>query len=518
MKKLRSIHYLSTLVLIVVSAGLYLLWRLYSPYPYTLNWDIWEHQTAINAIRSGSYAIFPSGLSDTFRFDGYTTLFHFIIAGIQSVFGVKNIPGFWWVAEWIFFTGTTLATYAFSFALTKNRWAALAGGILSAVLYESSIAFTTLFLLPQTLTALMWVFGMTILTYTPKYRLPVALLFSLLLIALHGIVGSLGAILLFIYAYAPRVNALAALGVGYLVPTLIAQYFPVSTLNSGEALDFAQTIGQKFTFFQSWYGFLPIPFLIMGIRESIRSDSQCAKILVVLFAGTTGLILSSFPYVVKFNVLTHYLMIALMALGMDWYMIQVRSTIVKVLCVLLLALSGGLVFTTNIYAWQKPVMFRGIASQVSADEIDAGSRLQDMYNDSTMLMISDPSTQYILEALSGINTQGGAYMIQSTRSAFFDLFASSDSNVFKSRLSEIHDLLELENSYTKLLVLSGRTFKWLESTPYDRNSIAYNIWRPEALSLQNNSTIESWKQQYNLQEIYRNPSVVVLMEGAQYDR
>ena len=53
----------------------YLIWRMYSPYPSPLNWDIWEHQTAIHAILNGNISLLPSQLSDTFGFNGYTTLF-----------------------------------------------------------------------------------------------------------------------------------------------------------------------------------------------------------------------------------------------------------------------------------------------------------------------------------------------------------------------------------------------------------------------------------------------------------
>src|SRR5450759_2105555 len=96
-------------LLVLLSVAFYALWRWNSPYPSPLNWDIWEHQTVVNAIRSGSFALLPSQLSDTFRFNGYTTLFHVITAGIQNVLHVQNIPGFWWIAEGIFFVLTTLA-------------------------------------------------------------------------------------------------------------------------------------------------------------------------------------------------------------------------------------------------------------------------------------------------------------------------------------------------------------------------------------------------------------------------
>lgn len=503
-------HLLPTIVLIAISAGFYFLWRYNSPYPYTLNWDIWEHQTIVNAIRSGSSALLPSALSDTFQFVGYTTLFHSLIAGIQTLFNVHNLLGFWWVAEGVFFTLTTLAAYAFSYAVTKNRWAAVVGGILSACFFESSMAYTTLFLLPQTLAALVWVIGMTILAITHTHRTRIALMFSLIIIALHGIVGSLGALLLFIYAYVPRMkyhSALIMLAVGYAVPTLIAQFFPVGTLNSGEAENFTQTIGQKLTLFQQWYGFLPIPFLAIGIWKG-------QKHLLVLFAALIGIILSAFPYVLKFTIFTHYLMIAIMAVGIAWYFNQITSIAMKGLSVVIVTLAAGLIFVANVSAWQKPVMFRGITSQISIDEMKAAEILREKNINHDMFLISDPATQYIMEPLSGVNSQGGAYMNAATRARIIAALTSSDQKQFDQNISYIHDLLKPETTSKKILVVSGRTFKWLESPEDKRNSISYNIWRPEALSLENMITVDTWKEQFHLTEIYRNAGVVIL---ATYD-
>lgn len=103
-------------------------------------------------------------------------------------------------------------------------------------------------------------------------------------------------------------------------------------------------------------------------------------------------------------------------------------------------------------------------------------------------------------------------MNAATRARIIAALASSDQKQFDQNISDIHDLLKPEINSEKILVISGRTFKWLAAPDTKRNSITYNIWRPEALSLENIVTIEAWKQQFQLTESYRNASVVVLTQ------
>lgn len=462
----------SILFLIIVSAIFYGIWRWNSPYPYTLNWDIWEHQTVVNAIRGGSFAVNPSELSDTFQFNGYTTAFHVIIAGFQAISGTRDILGFWWIAEGAFFMLTTIAMYFFAYTLTKNKLASVMAGVLSAGFFESSMAYTTLFLIPQTLAAVLWVIAIILITRQPReVRLKTALLFSLTIILLHGVVGIFGGVLLLLYVFALRGRLspgipLAAFALGYGVPALLASRFPVGSINAGEALHFTQTIGEKLALVRGWYGFLPIPFLLMGSWKGNRA-------VTALFSLTLGVVLSPFPYVLKFTVYMHYLMIALMAGGL------VRFATLRNL--ILITIAAGLIFVSNAYTWQKPVLFHGIASQVSSDEIAAAKFLKSNYEGA--FLVSDPATQGILEALSGIDTQGGPYMNTESRK----------------------NLLGMNLKPETFLAVSARTMKWFATDPKDQMSIAFNVWRPDALSI----TDQLYIARLGLNEIYRNPSIVL---------
>ncbi len=463
-------------LLVIIIIIFYALWRWNSPYPSPLNWDILEHQTVINAIRGGSFALLPSQLSDTFRFDGYTTLFHTILAGLQTILNVQNVLGFWWIAEGIFFVLTTIAAYGFVYALTKNKLAAFAGGVLSAGLFESAVAFTTLFLLPQTVAALMWLIGMTIVATrkTKREKLLVALITSLIILPFHAIVGALGALFLFTMAVEPKIHWALVLIASYAIPTYIASHFGLTELNAGEAQYFNQTLPQKLELFRHWYGFLPIPFLLLGLKRANRS-------LVLMLAASAGLLASPFPYVLKFMVIIRYVMIAVMAIGIGEFLRPVTSKLGRYLALAALTIAAGLIFITNTSQWKNPVVFRGIASHVSGDERAAAEFLRENYKHA--FLISDPATQYILEPLSGIDTQGGAYMTSESR----------------------QNLLGMHVSHGTLLAISARTMKWLAADPKDQMNIAFNIWRPNALSMNDQLYIKK----LGFQEVYRNSSIVI---------
>lgn len=457
------------LFLIILSALFYGIWRINSPYPNPLNWDLWEHQTVINAIRHGSYALFPSQLSNTFQFDGYTTIFHTTIAVLQNLMYITNILGFWWIGEGVFFVLSTLAAYFFVLALTKNKMTAVIGGILSAGFFESASAFTTLFLLPQTVAALLWVIGMSVvvLQKTRKSKIIVAAGFSVLILPFHFIVGALGTLALFAMALELNIHWIIALVVSYIIPTLVAPY--LTHVNAGEAQYYMQSIPEKLAAFRQWYGLLPIPFLVIGIWKG-------NKTLSMLLAGFVGLLLSPFPYVFKFAVLFHYVLVTVMAVGVA-YFVKPRAVVLA-----LITIAVGGIFYANTTAWKQPVVFRGIASHISFDEQEAAVFLKNHFADA--LLVSDPATQNILEPLSGVHTLGGAYMSVQNR----------------------ENLLENKFEPGTLFAISARTMKWLRATPADQMSVAFNIWRPDALSMNDMLYIQS----LGYEEVYKNASIVIL--------
>lgn len=518
MKRLLTYHGMSCFIVIVLSIALYLIWRSNSPYPHTLNWDIWEHQTVVNAIRNGSLALFPSMLSDTFRFDGYTTIFHLFIAGIQTLTHVKNILGFWWIAEGVFFILTSLAAYALTISVTRNRMIAVMSALLSACFFESSVAFTTFFLIPQTLAAFIWVLGMTAVTLHRAHRIRIAFLYSLMLIAVHGIVGGVGAILLLFYAFGiswshndTKLSTLMWICVGviaYALPTLVTYFFPLGDINAGEAQYFTQSLTQKLALIQQWYGLLPVIFLSAGVWQITRSHNAAAKMLGMLLFILVGFIAAPFPYVLKFATYIHYLIVVIMAIGIGG-LVYDSHTRMRYVLVGLTGLTAMLVFISNTTSWKNPIVYRGIASEVSVDEQQAATAITAMFKQSDVMLISDPATQYIFEALSGINSPGGAYMDRETRQLLLQALSADAEGSFLSAMAQIHDRLVVKQPKTILLVISGRTGKWLNSPTEKQLDISYNIWRPEALSLNDNVILEMWKKRYNLQEVYKNPSIVI---------
>ena len=215
--------------------------------------------------------------------------------------------------------------------------------------------------------------------------------------------------------------------------------------------------------------------------------------------ASVGFLASPFPYVLKFIVIIHYILIAIMAIGIGECLTLMKSTIARFIGVTALIVAVGLIFITNTMAWKSTVVFRGVASEVSPDEISAANFLKSRYNNNVFL-VSDPATQAILEPLTGIDSQGGAYMSEATRTVLLNALKKNDIQGLKA----VHQ-------GKILLAVNARTMKWLTTTRADQMSIAFNIWRPEGLSMNDEIVISQWQKQFSLTEVYKNPSMVIFI-------
>lgn len=517
MKKPSKLHVFILMMTALVS---YLIWRINSPYPFPLNWDIWEHQTAINAILAGKSGLFPSLLSDTFGFTGYTSLFHYMIALTQYLWK-PDILGFWWFAElyMVFLTG--IATYALTFSLTQKRTTALIAGILSSFLFESSVAFTPLFLIPQTAAACVWVFGLALLIQTRKHHRAINIigLFSLVTILFHGIVGIVGLglyILWYIGTFTP-VSKTAKKILFIITPCFIlsglmvlTHILPVGMINHGEAAAFMTPFWDKLTAFRTWFGFFPLFLIPIGVVAARKAWGETLFHLFLFLLLCVGvLILSPIPYAMKFVVLARFLVIPFYAEAILWISRRVPTVIGKWIFVSIFFIALGVIYTANTLSWKQTVQFRGIASQMSMDEARAASFLRQAYMGTHALIVSDPSTSYILEGLSGINSPGGAYMDIPNRHVIAHLTDHQDSQTLRQSIQTVQDGIQGPAPSTYLWVVSARYFSWLNQPETDQDSFSYNTWAPHALSLDDIIAIQRIEDTYGLQPIFMNASMVI---------
>ena len=501
----------------------YLIWRMYSPYPSPLNWDIWEHQTAIHAILNGNISLLPSQLSDTFGFNGYTTLFHMILAVPHYIFH-PDILGFWWIAEvyMVFLTG--MATYALTKAVTKNSYSALLAGILSAFCFEASIVFTPFFLMPQTLTAIIWVFGLSWLINTKHLpNIFVLFLLTILLVSLHIIIGGAGVLLYMLYLNARYIhiekthritevfmNTLPI--ITYITLMILTYVLPLQTINSGEAAHFSQTLIQKLADIKNWYGYFPlllVPIGIISLRQSKEKEQE--RMILFLFMTILAVVASPLVYSMKFFVFARYFIILYIAHGIMYFISSVGAWNKRIILIAL-TISQLVIFSINVTNWQESLQFRGVVSHISQGEGELASFLTHLKaGKSTMLLVSDPATSYILEAITGINTPGGAYMKPDNRLLISSLVDAPNIKTAQTLLSALTDPVEKTPVDTYVWVISARYFQWLDLPETKRFSLAFNIWRPQALTLTDAITIMNIKKNLHIQPVFTNDSAIVFV-------
>jgi len=514
------------LILAVFTLMAYLCWRAQSTYPAPLNWDLWEHQTAINAILSGKIALLPSYVSDTFGFNGYTTLFHILLAVPQYIFH-PDILGFWWLGELYMAFLTGMAVYGLANAITRRADIALIAGILSAFSFESSVVFTPFFLMPQTAAALLWAYGMTWIIKSQKIHIWMLILFSLILISLHIIIGASGVLLSLWYllskkmytdtpsknlGFARLIIPFAVYGILWYVTKIV----PMGTINYGEAASFMETLPEKLQQSTSWYGYLAIALLPMGIYMLRKSEPRDEHARIFgMFTIVMAVVASPIPYAMKFYIFGRYFLMVYMASGIFWLADKIPAISWKMAGVGMLLASQTIIFLANTRAWQKPLVFENQASHISTGELTMASALNHAYAGKDVMIASDPATSYILEPLSGINTPGGAYMSVKNREITAKLLTASSSAELKTMLGSLHDKIQTTPVSTYLFVVSGRYMQWTRLAPQEQQSFAVNIWQPQALTLADRTTIIEAEKTLDLKPVLQNDSAVIFAIPAQ---
>jgi hypothetical protein len=197
-----------------------------------------------------------------------------------------------------------------------------------------------------------------------------------------------------------------------------------------------------------------------------------------------------------------------MAIGL-WATIRNFSNIMQTVAIILVTASLILPFVNNITQWKEPLLYNGVATQMSEEERLAASFLRKKYERDNVFLVSDPSTQYVLESASAVNTQGGAYAKWVTRDALVAALGAQSRNEFLTHLYSIKDRVDQRKPDTYLFAYSGRTAAWIRANPADRESIAFNVWVPKALSFRDLKETDRLSRIFGLPVIYQNADMVV---------
>ena len=435
---------LSGLFLLGLTAFIYFfIWIRNTPYPLSLNWDIYEHIALANLISSGKLALFTPQISDTYTFNSYSPLFAILLSLPKIVFGRSLLGVYWWLNYWHYFV-TAAAAFYLAKKVFSNYWLAFLSAIFSSLIFESVVAYSTLFLIPQTLVA---VVAVLVAAEIKDYKWPMLFAAAALILLLHYVVGvvcilALAAFFIVSHVSLPKpVFNLSIIASALFAAVLILLNLIVHWSVPGveEASHFNFSLWQKMGFFDDWFGILLLVFGLLGAFKIIKSGTYSQKILLGVGLIVLGISLAPFSYFLKFFVLGHYFWTLIMAAG-AWLLIANLHSVVKVFCLVFVTFVLLITFYENQLTYKQPLNFHNLQTQISPVEISAGDWLASQKQNGQALLISDPATQYILEAVSGVNSQGGMYMDLNTRRILESINGYYSLGDVKTKLTEVKDL------------------------------------------------------------------------------
>lgn len=523
-------QYYPLLVLMLLSTLIYFgVWKSQTPYPLHLNWDIYEHMTATNKIGQGSFSLLSSQTTDTFTFNSYSTIFYVLLSLPLTLISGSFIGTYWWLEFWHYLL-TIVAVYYLTIKIFNRHSLAFTAGFLSSLAFESSIAYTTLFLLPQTFTALISMFYLTtlpinqmhldklnplvIVRLLKKHIIYIIPLITILLF--HFIIGpvAIGVILLIIFLYSKYVSKNILKTISYISLILLIMVLLSNLIgnfdltNREEANYFGLTLFKKFELLANWYGYGFIILFLLNVYIFFKENLKPYKIIAITTLVILSISLLPIAYFLKYFVLAHYFLVVLLSYTIH-FIIRNFSPFTKTFLLSWLIFAFFIVFYTNQLSFKSPFYFNGNYSQLSKGEIDAAQWLTMRYNKLDTLIISDPGTQYIIEGLSGINSQGGAYMNTPTRNTLNNINWESDPKKISKELTSIKDNLAGDNLNTnkRLFVVGGRYFAWQRLPLNWKNSSYYNIWRPQTIDPTDYSYINFLSS--NFKVVYQNDELII---------
>lgn len=489
----------------------FLIWKASTPYPMHLNWDIYEHITLSNKISDNIINLRTTLISDTFTFDSYPPLLHVLLA-IPKIIFKTDLLGMYYFLEYFYFLLTIASAYLLGKMFFRDSAIGIMSGLFAVFVFENFMAYTSFFLIPQNLAALLTVFTLISLIQNSISRkfLGITLLSIFLM---HYIIGSVGILIILLFILLRNVTLktlrLSLLGSVLILGLVIAAHnlWNFILIEREEAAHFSFPLIKKAMFILDWFSlslaFLPVSYVLI-----FKNDSKHQKTLLILTLLIASLSMAPAAYFLKFFVFDHYMLSVIIASGIG-FLIMHLNKIFKTVAIFWIGLSLFFVFYKSQAIFKEPLYFEGYRTHISLEEINAAKWLAQNFPHA--LIISDPSTQYILEAVSGVNSQGGAFMANSTRKILSEIKDSTDSAQIKEKLSSVEDILAYEkNSNNTLLILSGRYFLW-QNLPEDQNlSFYFNVWAPKKLSNQDKIYITSLTRNGRIKNVFQNSELAIL--------
>ncbi|PIP56359.1 hypothetical protein COX05_03455 [candidate division WWE3 bacterium CG22_combo_CG10-13_8_21_14_all_39_12] len=511
-KKYQLIIILSLTAMVVL-----FVWRSDSPYPLSLDWDLYAHWHVFNAMRHGYISIFPSHISDTFLLNTYLPVFAVITGVFRYVFGFLSQTGFYFVADSIHFTLNVMVGAFLGYATTKRYSVALVSGLLAAFIYESVVAQTSMFFIPQNLAALLIVSGVAFWLIEHKKVASTLLLSSFLIHYVIGVLGVLILLLLLASDYIkhkikfsiPRV--LPLVGIVTVIGAIIFAYFgefnPFSSTESAQ-LTFGLLV--KMDYLVTWYSFLIVGYVV-GIWYVLKSQSTNKNLILGLSLGLLAAVILPIPYSLKLFTVGRYFINVILGIGIVSLVDSFTHRVVRILGFSILWLILLNLFIHNAATFKSAFPYHGVVSTVSTYELKAIDYIKEAYSKrdyGSVLLVSDPATQHVFEALTGINSQGGAFSTNETRNLISQTYRAPEVDSLL-QLFTIKDGIIIKDVDTILLIVSGRYIQW-QSLPDEKiTDQTFNVWAPRDLTARAFEYIDKLEKTGVATKVFSNHGVAV---------
>ena len=515
-------------VVLTLSLVGFSIWGINNPPGSILNWDMFMHQTTISNIRQGGFNINTKKISDTFNLYSYTPLFHTTVLSAQLFIKNLDIPKFWWFTQYFHYLWTIVASYVIAKRLSGRRFVGLLAAIIGAFVFESVLAYTSLILIPQTIaaTCLVFVISRLIQNHDRKVRHSwMQIAWGIVFLPLgHFFVGTAAsAILIFslVFLYATdkfeklraRLPTFLVVAGVLLIPIayFLTQGIDLGSLNRSEAAAFTLAVSEKIDYMKEFYGYLALVFFPLGIFFVVKDKSNRNLALGAIIALTVvAVIVTNFPYIIKFYTIGRYFVHAVMAYGI-WRIIKNFGKLGQTISIGLLVLMLFTAFTINTHDFKNGLYYDGVASHVKPEELAAVKFLVEngYAKIPDVMIISDPTTMHIFEGLAGINTPGGAFTSRETRQVLSEIFASRDSSRIKEQLFSIEDGLTGSAKQKVLFIISGRFSSWQELSDGQRLGVVWNIWQPVDLTYSDYEFINFLEKNAGFSPVYKTPGIAI---------
>ena len=166
--------------------------------------------------------------------------------------------------------------------LFKDKLLAISAGILSALTFQSIAAYSTLFLLPQTLVALITIF---ILIRIEEYKLRWLILASVFIFLMHYVLGALAIFVLWTFYLQKRLKlsdkflSLGLVSAALLSGALLGLNFlgKWQLLNTEEAAHFNFGLSEKLGFIVDWYSLIFFFLFPLGFIYILKKEHRIKK-------------------------------------------------------------------------------------------------------------------------------------------------------------------------------------------------------------------------------------------------